>query len=326
MPNTILMLALGLAAQAPESLLVVTNKDENTLSVVSLATGATLAKLPTGVGPHEVAASGNGRWAVATDYGAREPGGTLTVVDLRTLSVAKTIALDPHRRPHGIAFLPDDRTVAVTSETSQRVLLVDVVEGRIVSEHATGQEVSHMVALTADGRTGYTANIRPGTLSRIELAGDVAPAILPVGPVTEAIALTPDGAQAWLGSNTTGKVYLVATGEWRVADSLQTNGHPYRIGFTPDGGRAVITNPFADETRVIDVRTRAVLAVIKVPPPAGRTGSAQPFGVAFAPDSRTAWITLRGSDTVAELDLASFAVRRYLPVGAGPDGIALTVR
>ncbi|MDH4131642.1 MAG: hypothetical protein OEW17_01195 [Gemmatimonadota bacterium] len=326
MPNTILMLALGLAAQAPESLLVVTNKDENTISVVSLASGATLATLPAGLGPHEVAASGDGRWAVATDYGAREPGATLTVVDLRTLSVARTISLGPHRRPHGIVFLPDNRTVAVTSETSQRVLLVDVVEGRLVSEHATGQEVSHMVALTADGKTGYTANIRPGTLSRVDLTGGAEPSTLSVGPMTEAIALTPDGTQVWLGSNTTGKVYVVASGAWRVADSLQTSGHPYRIGFTPDGARAVITNPQADEVRVIDVRTRAPLAVITISPPAGKAGPSQPFGVAFAPDSRTVWITLRGSNAVAELDLASNAVRRYLPVGAGPDGIAFTVR
>lgn len=325
MPNTILLFALGLAMQSPESLLVVTNKDEHTISVVSLATGASLAKLPTGVGPHEVATSGDGRWAVATDYGAREPGGTLTVVDLRTLSVARTIPLDPHRRPHGIAFLSDHRTVAVTSETSQLVLLVDVVEGRVVSEHQTGQETSHMVALTPDGRTGYTANIRPGTLSRIDLSGGGAPSILPVGPMTEAIALTPDGAEAWLGSNTTGKVYVVETGAWRVADSLQTNGHPYRIGFTPDGARAVVTNPFANEVRVIDVRTRSELAVITIPPPGGSAPS-QPFGVAFAPDSRTAWITLRASGAVAELDLERYAVRRYLPVGAGPDGIAFTVR
>jgi DNA-binding beta-propeller fold protein YncE len=55
-------------------------------------------------------------------------------------------------------------------------------------------------------------------------------------------------------------------------------------------------------------------------------GAAQPFGIAFATDSRTAWITLRGSNSVAELDLATYSVRRYLAVGAGPDGIAVTAR
>src|SRR5512139_3541505 len=98
MHTPILLLTAALTAQAPESLLVVTNKDEHTVSIVSLATGGTLAVLPTGIGPHEVAASADGRWAVATDYGTREPGSTLTVVDLASRSVARTISLDPYRR------------------------------------------------------------------------------------------------------------------------------------------------------------------------------------------------------------------------------------
>jgi DNA-binding beta-propeller fold protein YncE len=120
--------------------LVVVNKDASTVSILAADNGAMLATLPTGSGPHEVAASNDGRLAVVTNYGAREGGNSLTVVDLVTLAVARTIDLGEYRRPHGVVFLPDNRTVAVTSETSGVVLLVDVTSGRIIRTRSTGQD------------------------------------------------------------------------------------------------------------------------------------------------------------------------------------------
>jgi len=311
------------AAPAPEPVLVVVNKDESSVSIIELRSGRTLATLPTGTGPHECAASGDGRWAVVTNYGTRQPGSSLTVVDLAGLRVARTIALE-YPRPHGIAFLPDHRTVAVTSEVGQVVVLVDVTEGTVTGVGPTGQRVSHMLALSADGRRAYTANIGPGTVSRVELATGVEPRSLAVGPQTEAIGLAPDEREVWLGSNSTGKVFAVDIASWRVVDSLQTRGHPYRVGFAPDGRTVLVTNPFADEVQVIDAAARRILASVRTPAEGGGTG--QPFGLAFEPESRTAWVTLRGADQVAELDLAARTVRRYLGTGQGPDGIAYAVR
>ena len=53
-----------------QSILVAGNKPTNTVTLVDLASGQTLATLPTGLGPHEAAASHDGRWAVVTDSGA----------------------------------------------------------------------------------------------------------------------------------------------------------------------------------------------------------------------------------------------------------------
>ena len=45
------------------------------------------------------------------------------------LKVACTIDLGEHRAPHGIAFLPGDRLVAVTCEQTRHVVVVDIVDG-----------------------------------------------------------------------------------------------------------------------------------------------------------------------------------------------------
>jgi DNA-binding beta-propeller fold protein YncE len=302
---------------------VVVNKDESTVSIVDLGSAAVLATLPTGAGPHECAASANGRWAVVTNYGTRTPGSSLTVIDLETLTVARTMDLG-FTRPHGIAFLPDHQTVAVTSETGRAVVLADVATGTVTNIVATDQHGSHMVAVGSDGRAGYTANIGSGSLSALDLAAPAKARVLPVGPETEAIALSPDGREVWLGSNSTGRVFVVDVDRWVVADSIQTAGHPYRIGFTPDQRLALVTNPFSDEVQIIDPAGKRILIAIRTPGEGGRAG--QPFGLAFAPDSRTAWITLRGAGQVVELDLMTRRVRRYLPAGRGPDGIAYTER
>ncbi|MEZ4377018.1 MAG: hypothetical protein R3B35_01885 [Gemmatimonadales bacterium] len=312
---------LAVMAQVPSLAaqhLVVVNKDASTVGVHDLSAPEPAAVvLPTGSGPHEVAASGNGRWAVVTDYGPQGPGGTtLTVVDVPAARVARTITL-PYVRPHGAVFQPDHRTVLVTAERDGKVLAVDVVTGEVTGEHATGQRTSHMVALSPDAETAFTANITDGTLSIIPLAGG-APTIVPVGTMTEAIAAAPDGRTVWLGSNNTGKVFVVDVVRRTVIDSVQTAGFPYRIGFTPDSRTAIVTNPEAGEVRLIDVATRRITAVI----PTG--AGTQPFGIAVAPDGGTAWITLRGVGEVAQLDLHAAAVVRTLPTGAGtgPDGIA----
>ena len=60
--------------------LVVTNKTPSTATIVDVASGRTLATLPTGTTPHEVVLSSDGALAVVTDYGG--PRRTLTVIDV----------------------------------------------------------------------------------------------------------------------------------------------------------------------------------------------------------------------------------------------------
>src|SRR5690606_2629150 len=119
--GSVLTLALGRAAgpeaQLPQGPLIVTNKSAATASFVDVAGNRLLATVPTGPGPHEIALSSDGRTAVVTDYGGGAAGGsTLTVIDVPARRVARTVELGEHRRPHGIAFLPGDSLVAVTSE------------------------------------------------------------------------------------------------------------------------------------------------------------------------------------------------------------------
>ena len=307
--------------------LVVGNKQEATASILEVESGRTLAVLPTGTGPHEAAVSHDGRWAVVTDYGDQTPGSSLTVIDLDALQVARKIDLLPHRRPHGIAFLPGDTALVVTSETSQAVLRVDFRTGAI-DVLPTGQAGSHMLAVAPDGRTVFTANVGSGSVTRIDLAtGDTA--IAAVAPATEGIGVTADGRQVWVGSNARHTVTVLDARTLAPVDTLAAPGLPYRVyGGT---GRMLVSAPMGGVVHVFDAASRAAPAAIAIPvDPArlvpGGPGGAGPVGGVVTPDGRRAYVALQGMNAVAVIDLETNAVVKLLDTGAGPDGIALSVR
>lgn len=175
---------------APEhGTLVVTNMNDNTATVIDLASRTVRATLPTGVGPHEVAASESGQWAVVTNYGVRgKPGNTLTVIDLAKATVARTIDLGEYQRPHGVTFFAGDSLLAVTSETSKVVLLVEFATGRVVGTVPTERPASHMLALATNVGDGSVTAINPKTRAT--------GAVTPVARLVEGIAITPDGRTA----------------------------------------------------------------------------------------------------------------------------------
>ena len=223
---------------APSGTLVVSNMNDNTATVLDAGSGRVIATLPTGEGPHEVAIAHSGRWAAVSNYGVRgKPGSTVTVIDVARAEVARTLALTGYQRPHGMAFLPGDTLLAVTSETSRAVLLVDFRDGRVVAVLPTNGRTSHMVAVPARGDRLFTANIADGTVSAIGLAPADSARVIAVGRQPEGIAVTPDGNTVWAGSNRDSIVVVVDTRKRVAVDTLRGFGLPYRMAFTPDGRR-----------------------------------------------------------------------------------------
>jgi YVTN family beta-propeller protein len=308
------------AASAPATSprLLVANKAEATLSILELPAGKELARLPTGVGPHEIALSPDGRRAVITNYGDKNPGNSLTVVDLVGLSVIRTIELGDYRRPHGIAFV-DDRRVVVTSEASASIVVVDVDAGAVERGIPTTQQGSHMLALAPGKQRVYVANMQSGSITPIDLGAAAPGEPVPAIALSEAIAVTPDGAEVWTASLGQNKIVIFDAPQLTRDGELEAAGAPIRLTPTPDGKTMIVSNAKASKLQLIDVATRTS-AMIDLPPTSGDT--AAPVGTTVASDSKTAYVALVAQDRVAVIDLATRTVTGYLPVGKGPDGIA----
>ncbi len=317
-------------------LLVVANQDGASATVLDASSMKTIATVPVGVGPHEVAVSYDGRWAVVTNYGDRTTqGNTLSVIDLAaaTPMVSRTIDLGEYRRPHGVAFIGIGDKLAVTSETSQRLLIVDFATGRVDTALATNGRGSHMVAARRDGRRAWTANIQDGTVTEYDLDTRRTGRTYPAAPMDEGIAVTSGGVQVWVGSNTAHTVTVLDAARGTPVDTLTGFGMPYRLGISRTGTVAIINDPVKNRIWMYAVGSRKLLAEIDlakvegVKAPAGGTAGSEgagPEGVTFDPIADVAYVTLHGTNQVVAVDLRQRKVIGFGPVGAGPDGVAFS--
>lgn len=306
-----------LAAQT--GTLVVLNKGDASANIIDLGSGRILATVPTGDGPHEAAITRDGRLAVAADYGGRTPGNSLTVIDVPGLRVVKTIDLGEYRRPHGLAFLPGDSILAVTSETAQQVLLVHVGDGAIRRTIGTEQAGSHMLALVGDATRLYTSNGRDNSVSELDVRTGRGARHFAVPPGPEAITVTPDGREVWVGSNTEGTVNVLDPRTGTVEQAADGFSWPYRILITPDQRHVLIPDLRGNRLRFFDRATREQLAMLEFP-------GAGPQGITLDADARFAFLALSAQDMVAVIDLARREAVRYITTGSGPDGLAYTTR
>ncbi|MFE0800605.1 YncE family protein [Streptomyces sp. NPDC058812] len=141
--------------------------DLNNDRLIELARGSESPRLiPAGDGPISVSLSKNGR----TAYTADQTSGTLSVIDLRSATVTRSVATDAG----ALSVATDERSgdVLVVNRTAANVTRVDVKEGVIEESIPTGAnpnhvEISNGTAYVVD-KSGATAT--EDTVSRIRLA------------------------------------------------------------------------------------------------------------------------------------------------------------
>src|SRR4051812_39545034 len=113
-----------------QPLLLVLNKVDNQLAIINPETMKIIAKVETGVGPHEVCATSDGKLAIVANYGdAKTVGSSLSVIDLATKKVLRVVDTSPLKRPHGLAEA--DGKVWFTSEPSAAVGRYDPATDKI---------------------------------------------------------------------------------------------------------------------------------------------------------------------------------------------------
>jgi len=322
----------SVAVLALAGTLVVLNKAEATASLVDLASGSVVATVPTGKAPHEVAASADGRLALATNYGTNdEPGSSLTLIDVPRARVVRTIGLGSHRRPHGVRWL-DARRALVTAEDSRALLVVDAEKGEVEAAIPTEQNVSHMVALAPGGARAFVSNIGSGSVTVVDLAERKVLAQVPTGAGAEGIDVTPDGRRVWVTNREADTVSVIDAASLKVVKTMDSKSFPIRARSTPDGKQVLVSHARSSDVAVYDAASQKELARIKVPlPPGPKEGrlfgdqfgdSAVPIGIVVAPDGKKAFVAAANADAVVILDLATRAVTGTLKAGKEPDGMA----
>ena len=300
-------------AATPGPVLLVGNKGEDTLSFVDLTSGQELGRQPTGKAPHEIAISPDGKSAAVVAYGNR----TVDLFDVASRAKLKTIDLAPNNGPHGIVWLKDGRLV-VTTERSKSLAVVDPAAGRVVASIPTDQEATHMVAVTSDGRIAYTANIRSGTVSVVDLKQGKKLRDIAVGGEPEGIALSKEEQVLWVADLKGARVQAFDAESLDKIGEVATGPVPIRVAASPDGRWIVTSNVGDGSLTLIDAASRKKIRDISIT----GTQEAGQVTILFGQDGKL-YAAETGRNTVAEIDLATGKVLRRLPAGTNGDGLAI---
>ncbi len=313
--------------------LIVLNKSENTAMFFDLKKDKLLAQLPTGNAPHEVAISPNKKFAVVTNYGTREtPGNSITIYNLEKLSIEKTIDFENHKRPHGVAWI-DDEKVITTTEANKSVIVVNFKTGKITAEIKTEQDISHMLALTPDKSKCFVANIGSGSVSVIDLKEFKLIQNIQTGKGSEGIDITPDGKEVWVTNRAEDSVAVIDVQTLEVKNKIKVDGFPIRVKISKDGKLAVVSCARSGEIAIVDVANKNVISKIKTAEKSEVEKSGRLFGSVFGDspvpvgiaidEKNLVYVANSNADVVSIIDIEKGQILKTIKTGKEPDGIAI---
>lgn len=314
--------ALPPSAPTPaRGLLLVANKGDQTIGIIDPADGHEIATVKeSGFTTHELIASPEGKTAFAPIYGdsgVGKPGtdgSTIDVIDLTTHRVVHTIDLGKPLRPHCALFGPKDGLLYITTELDDTVTVIDPKTYKILGTIPTGQKESHMLAITRDGRRGYTANVGPGTVSALDLVARKTLAVIPISKATQRISISTDDRYAFTSDQTAPRLAVVDTATNQVKTWVAMPGIGYGTAPTPDGHSLLVCLINVNKVGVVDLATMKVSKTIDVMP--------APQEVHIAPGGAVAYVSCDASRKIAVIDLKTWKVEKYIDAGRGADGLA----
>jgi YVTN family beta-propeller protein len=307
--------------KAGGGLLLVANKGDQTLGIIDPATGRQIGTVAEdGVTGHEVAASPDGTRAFVPIYGNAGVGkpGTdgrlLRVMDLTTRHVVGTLDFGKGVRPHCAVFGPRNGLLYVTTELDNVVTVIDPQVLKVVGTIPTGQAESHMLAITRDGRRGYTSNVGPGTVSVLDLEAKKLLAVIPLSVTAQRIALSVDDRWVFTADQTKPRLAVIDTSTNGVRTWVLLPGVAYGTAPTPDGKWLVMAMPRINQVGILDLETLKVARTFVVPK--------APQEVLIQPDGMAAYVSCDASHQVAVIDLKNWKVEKLIDAGPGADGLA----
>jgi len=309
----------GLHAQS----LLVVNQGDTSVSIVDPASEkqiATVAEKTTGVHGHEIAASADGSLAFVPIYGSAgvgKPGidgHNMLVIDLATRSIVEDIDFGHGVRPHFPLLDPVSGMLYVTTELDNSVTVVDPKTRKIVGAIPTGQEQSHMLAISHDGRRGYTANVGPGTVSVLDLAGRKTIAVISVSGQVQRVSISTDDKFVFTSDQTKPQLAIIDTATNKVKTWVALPGTGYGTAATLDGRWLLVAVPSTNQVAVVDLNSMQVARRIDV--------ASKPQEILVRPDGKVAYVSCAGSGQVAAIDLAQWKVNKLIAAGNFADGLA----
>ena len=315
----------------PAKSLIALSKNDHTLAIVDAVSLKVIARIPVGQDPHEVVASADGKTAYVSIYG----GGSLheiNVIDLIAQKPLINVDTRPLFGPHGLAFA--NGKAWFTAEGSKSIGRYDPATGKLDWSMGTGQDRTHMIYVSDNGKKIYTTNVSSGTVSifsdTLMQPGKFAPpdakpheewkqTIVATANGSEGFDVSPDGKELWTAASEEGTITIInlETKKQDAQIDAKVMG-ANRLKFTPDGKRVFISTLRDGQLFVYDATLRKELKRINI-----GHGAA---GILMDPNGTRAFVACTGDNYIAVIDLKTLEVSSHLDIGGGPDGMEWAIQ
>ncbi|WP_338244418.1 YncE family protein [Aurantiacibacter hainanensis] len=296
--------------------LFVANKRDASLSRLDLANGEETHRADTCEDPHELTVSPDGAHVMVACYS----GTSVEVYTTSDLAPVQSIELGENARVHAAIWLDDGRVVAGGEGRGSLFVIEDAAsENPEVTEIGGGGPGAHLIAVDDAMRNAWGTIIPEGTVVRYDLATGEEVLRRRVGSDIEAIALSPDGQDLWVSSNSDSMAYRLDPETLETRAEVATGEVPIRLAAHPSGDWIVSSNFSGGNLSVIDTSTNEVARTI----PVSGSRDAVQVTLVFSEDGDRLYAAETAADTIAEIDFDSGEVLRRLPAGPGGDGLAV---
>jgi YVTN family beta-propeller protein len=227
---------------------------------------------------------------------------TASLIDLETGNVVAT--LPTGAGPHEAAVSPDGTRVLAANygnrdEPGSTLTLIEVATATVIGTiDLSPYHRPHGVRWLRDGRHAVVTAESNKALLIVDVdRGTVVAAIDTDQEISHMVAVTPDGALAFVANIGSGSVTVVDLGERRRIGTIETGAGAEGIDVTPDGSEVWVTNRQADTISVIDVSTLEISRTLP---------SAEfPIRATVTPDGRHVLVSNARSADVAVFDTAT---------------------
>jgi YVTN family beta-propeller protein len=313
--------ATAYPSSGSQGFLLVANKGDHTLGIIDPVAGQQIAAVPEdGVTGHEVVASPDGKRAfvpIYGDSGVGHPGtdgSLLRVIDLAERKVVGTVDFGKGVRPHCAVIGPKDHLLYVTTELDNSVTVIDPHTLKIRDTIPTGQPESHMLAITRDGRWGYTSNVGTGTVSVLDLKHKNVLTVIPVSRTAQRISISTDDRWVFTSDQTKPQLAVISTKTNGIAYWVPLPGIGYGTAPTTDGRWLLVALINVNKVGVVDLESMQVARTLTVP--------RAPQEILVRPDGEAAYVSCDASKQVAVINLKEWKVDKLIDAGRGADGLA----
>jgi uncharacterized repeat protein (TIGR01451 family) len=293
---------------AAQPIAYVTNQSLNVVHRFRTTDFVSLGNIPVGQGPIGIAIPTTGGFAVVANKGSE----TVSRIDLATGTVTATIPVPGH--PTAVAVTPDGLKAYVVQSTNCPPPPEPTPTATPAPTPTPVGPTPPPTPAPTPGPTPSPTPVPPCTVAVLDMTSNSLIGNVTVGHDPFAIAMSPNGAFAWVTNRDDDTVSIINTITDTVVDEKP-------VGETPEGifvgfGEIYVTNDVSNSVsiyREIDVQPLATIP----------TGGS-PIAVAVSPDGLSAVVGNDSDASATIINTGSDTVRATVPVGTNPAGIAIT--